>query len=76
MAIYEVTYYHAKCDGCGYVATDTDGYNTYAAWPTPDDVKDVLDSIDWIVDDSATLCPDCQPPTEEVDYDVHGDVDE
>lgn len=55
-------------DGCGYVATDTDGYNTYAAWSTLEDVKDLLDSIDWTVDGSATLCPDCSGAKVKPDY--------
>lgn len=73
MAIHEVTYYQAKCDGCGHIQDD---YGDYTALGTPGSVYDEMYESDWVVDDDKMFCENCQPQVEEDDYDVHGDVDE
>ena len=73
MAIHEVTYYQAKCDGCGHIEDD---YGEYTAFGTPGCVVDMMWDSDWTVDDDKMFCENCKTPAEEDDYDVHGDVDE
>lgn len=60
--IHEVTYYQAKCDGCGTVEDD---YGDYTAFGDPGTVIDHVLDADWFrkvaADGAETLlCPECQ----------------
>ena len=54
MSIHEVTYYQAKCDGCGYIEDD---YGDFSAMAHAESVFELLD--DWATY-QRDLCPDCQ----------------
>lgn len=56
MSVHEVTYYQAKCDGCGHIETD---YGDYTAWGEPEVVFEGLE--EWLVGigDDPDYCPSC-----------------
>ena len=59
MSIVPVTYYQAKCDGCGEVCTD---YGDFSAWA--DDDFGMMGLEEWAevgpLRDERHYCPDCQ----------------
>lgn len=60
MSVHEVTYYQAKCDGCGFVQDD---YGDFSAWADAGTAVESADDWYSIVTkggETRDLCPDCQ----------------
>jgi hypothetical protein len=56
MSVHEVTYYQAKCDGCGHIEDD---YGDFSAWSDPGSPFDSLPDAGWLTSNSRDLCENC-----------------